>query len=157
MFAVGILGVNLNNATHRYFDVDIVEVAYANGNSIVKNNLVSMVPCTKEHFAVDEEIKNSYDSIPAKEWMCPPIGYAFNISGKYTSNLMELLQIRVLKCNDTLDPTRPCVPNTTIAYLQSLVGQFIFTFYYANPLLNPGDKSYLSYYLEDKNYVTFTT
>lgn len=70
---------------------------------------------------------------------------------------MESLQVKVSKCNDTLDPSRPCVPNTTIAELQSLVGQFIFTLYYANPLINPGSKDYLSYYLEDKNYIAFTT
>jgi hypothetical protein len=30
-------------------------------------------------------------------------------------------------------------------------------FYYINPLLNPGDKSYINYYLEDSNYFSFNT
>lgn len=47
MFAGGILGVNLNNATHRFFDVEIYEVAYENGASILKNEKVPMVACTK--------------------------------------------------------------------------------------------------------------
>jgi len=38
-----------------------------------------------------------------------------------------------------------------------MMGQFFFSFLYVNPLINPGDSNYLSYYLDDRNYMRFTT
>lgn len=37
------------------------------------------------------------------------------------------------------------------------MGQFILNQLFINPLLNPGSHSYLDYYLEDRNYIAFTT
>jgi len=37
------------------------------------------------------------------------------------------------------------------------MGQFFFSFLYVNPLINPGDSNYLDYFLEDRNYMRFTT
>lgn len=54
MFAVGVMGLNINNSTHRYFDLEMVEVGYSNLTSVYKNNSVALVPCTKEHFSVTE-------------------------------------------------------------------------------------------------------
>lgn len=34
--------------------------------------------------------------------------------------------------------------------------QFVFGVSFINPLINQGDQNYLSYYLEDRNYVRFT-
>lgn len=31
-----------------------------------------------------------------------------------------------------------------------------YTLYFVNPLINPDSDQYLSYYLEDKNYITFS-
>ena len=39
----------------------------------------------------------------------------------------------------------------------AMMGQFFFSFLYVNPLINPGDSNYLSYYLDDRNYMRFTT
>lgn len=33
---------------------------------------------------------------------------------------------------------------------------FEFYVYFINPLVNPTNKDYLSYYLEDRNFITFT-
>jgi len=38
-----------------------------------------------------------------------------------------------------------------------MMGQFFFSFLYVNPLINPGDSNYLDYFLEDRNYMRFTT
>jgi len=35
-------------------------------------------------------------------------------------------------------------------------GRMTFGFVYINPLINAGSKDYLSYFLEDRNYLTFT-
>jgi hypothetical protein len=39
----------------------------------------------------------------------------------------------------------------------AMMGQFFFSFLYVNPLINPGDSNYLDYFLEDRNYMRFTT
>jgi hypothetical protein len=39
----------------------------------------------------------------------------------------------------------------------ALMGQFFFGFVYANPIINPGESNYLSYYLDDRNFIRFTT
>jgi hypothetical protein len=39
----------------------------------------------------------------------------------------------------------------------TIMGQFVFNYVYASPIINPGDSNYLSYYLEDSNYMRFTT
>lgn len=56
MFALGIMGVNLNNPTARFFDVEMIERGYSRGGVIVKGKQVPLVQCTKEHFAVNQEI-----------------------------------------------------------------------------------------------------
>lgn len=57
MFAVGILGVNLNDPNHRYFDVSIIDHSIKRGNVQVSNNKIDMVPCTIDHFSINPEIK----------------------------------------------------------------------------------------------------
>jgi hypothetical protein len=37
------------------------------------------------------------------------------------------------------------------------LGQFVLSFVYTNPIINPGDSNYLSYYLDDRNFIRFTT
>ena len=40
---------------------------------------------------------------------------------------------------------------------QAALGPFILGFFFVNPLINAGDSNYLDYYIEDKNFFTFTT
>jgi hypothetical protein len=35
-------------------------------------------------------------------------------------------------------------------------GQFYSALYFVNPLINPESKDYLDYYIEDRNFITFT-
>lgn len=41
--------------------------------------------------------------------------------------------------------------------IEAQVGQFLMTQFFINPLLNPGSQDYLDYYLEDRNYLAFTS
>jgi hypothetical protein len=41
--------------------------------------------------------------------------------------------------------------------LEAQMGQFILTQFFINPLLNPGNADYLDYYIEDRNYIAFTS
>lgn len=71
---------------------------------------------------------------------------------------MEMLELNIRKCNNSLDPSRPCVPDATIQTMQTAMGgSFTYSFFYFNPLVNAGSKEYLSHYLEDRNYIAFST
>ncbi len=50
-----------------------------------ENKYVALEPCTVQHLSVTEDIKNSYDKVNAKNWLCPPLNYTFDLQGKYTS------------------------------------------------------------------------
>jgi hypothetical protein len=44
-----------------------------------------------------------------------------------------------------------------VATLLDDMQKLYLDFYFINPLINPSNANYLDYYLEDKNYVSFTT
>ena len=69
---------------------------------------------------------------------------------------MKLLEIRIKQCNNSKDPSRPCVSNGTLDFYEQMFEQFVVGLLHINPLINPGDQKYLSYYLEDQSYVRFT-
>ena len=85
MFAVGVLGVNLNSPTERFFDVTMIDHNIARGNVEISKSEVSLVPCTDAHFSINEDIHSSFYSLPTFRWLCPPLNYSFSLHGKYTS------------------------------------------------------------------------
>lgn len=89
-------------------------------------------------------------------WLCPPIGASYEIFGKYTADHYKQVAFYVYPCNNATDPNRPCATQTEIdAYFNAKSHNFFFTFYFINPVVNPGSTDYIKYYLEDKNYVQF--
>ena len=52
--------------------------------------------------------------------------------------------------------SRPCAPQADIDQYFIDNGIQFFTIYFLNPLINPDSADYLKYYLEDRNYITFT-
>lgn len=50
-----------------------------------------------------------------------------------------------------------CRSSTEVDSLQSTLGDFTLNFYFVNTIINPAETKYLDYYLEDRNYFTFTT
>lgn len=58
--------------------------------------------------------------------------------------------------NSSLDP-RPCVSNELInEYFANNSQKIFFTIYFVNPLINPEIAEFLTYYLEDSNYIIFS-
>ena len=51
MFAIGILGLNLNDPNVKYFDIELIPKVLAN-ESFFELQKVELVPCTIEHFSV---------------------------------------------------------------------------------------------------------
>jgi hypothetical protein len=60
--------------------------------------------------------------------------------------------IKVVKCNNATDPSRPCVSSEVIN--ESL--SYNVNFYFMNPYVNSGDQDPVNYYLEDRNYFILT-
>lgn len=90
MFAVKLLGINLNDNI-RFFDVYMVEHTYLSGTHEGTPKYVEMVPCTSQHFSVTDEIQQNTAGLDMYTWLCPPLGYNFNVKGKFTSDVMKLL------------------------------------------------------------------
>lgn len=60
-----------------------------------------------------------------------------------------------MKCTNSSLDSRPCAPQTEIDLFFSTNSNLYFSIFFMNPLLNPSVKKYISYYLEDSNYIIF--
>ena len=110
-------------------------------------------PCTKQHWGGLPEIDVLYDRVAMSTWLCLPLNKTYAVAGNYISEIQKSLDITVSKCNNATDPSRPCATPAEIeAFLRS-DSQFYWTPYFMNPLINPQNDNYLTYYLEDKWYV----
>ena len=61
------------------------------------------------------------------------------------------------KCTNGSDPSRPCYPQNEIDDLFTDYGNFYFTVNYINTVINPGEVSYMSHYLESIDYAIFSS
>jgi hypothetical protein len=139
VFGIKLFGVNLNDNASRLFDIVMVERHYQNGLIELPNKTISLVPCTLQHFSLTDEIEKAASTLQIENWLCPPLNYSFSLQGKFTSPDMKEIEIGVYKCNDALDPSRPCANSTTIDQHELYFEQFILSLNYINPLINPGD------------------
>jgi hypothetical protein len=154
MFAVGLSGVDLSSP-QKYFDIELNVISVVNN---VKTSVkVVMSPCTLDHWSgVSDQITSEYSSLNFKQWLCPPLGYVFPISGKKTSSVFKYAKITVSKCGTTVNAST-CIDATTVdSFINSNQGATL-NLYYINPILNSGNSQYIDYYLEDSNYFSFNT
>ena len=162
MFAIGLTAINLS-ASQRYFDITLtsrITEKHSNGTTTKIRNSVSLEPCSLSHWqGVSESITNSYSNLNFQEWLCPPLNYTVEMQGKYTSNLFKFSEIKIGACtaNNSNFPNTSCLNSTDIDSFLNSMGQFTFNFYYINPVINANEKTYISYYLEDRNYFSFDT
>lgn len=71
-------------------------------------------------------------------WKCPPKDHNFLINGKYASVYSRTLDIAVKKCTNTsTSDIRPCASDVEIDEFFALNGNFYYTIYFLNPLINP--------------------
>ena len=87
--------------------------------------------------------------------LCPDLNYTFAIFGKQTSAIWEYLEIRISKC-DAAASTIPCATQTYIDSVIAQRGELDAVLFYVNPLINPGSTVYLDYFVEDRNFISFT-
>ena len=90
----------------------------------------------------------TFDRMNFSTMLCPPIGLSIPIQGKFTSKVFKYAEIRITQCD----------PNSSkICQAPSSNRTYFFNLYMLNTLINPQEAEYLTYYLEDRNYVQFTT
>lgn len=80
-------------------------------------------------------------------WLCLPVNKTYTVSGNYISEIQKSLDIIVSKCNNGTDPSRPCATPQEIDWFLGNDSQLYWTPYFMNPLINPQNKDYLTYYL----------
>lgn len=91
-----------------------------------------------------------------QNWLCPPVGSSMYISGSYASDVYRFINVSVNPCMDFLDPTRPCATASEVTDVFNQLNDAIrYKIYFTNPLINPGQKEYKSYYLESSTYISF--
>lgn len=158
VFAIGIMGLDLNDNTKRYFDISLISVHYSSGLLKDSVNSTDLVPCTIDHFSMSNSTSSDFNRLTSsKRWLCPPVNSTFTLRGRYTSTNLNLLQVTVTKCDPLLRGKPPCATDAVINQLQLELGTFTLNFLFVNPLINPSSQDYLGYYLEDRNYIAFTT
>lgn len=66
------------------------------------------------------------------------------------------LEIAIKRCTNSSQFQYPCAPDTEIDQLFANETNFYYTLYFINPLINSDSQEFLSYYLEDSNYIMFS-
>ncbi len=90
-------------------------------------------------------------------WLCPPLDSKYLLQGSYFSEIFSTLSISLKECTNSSNPSRPCYPQNEIDDLFTKYGNFYFTINYLNTVINPGEVSYLSYYLESNDFAIIST
>ncbi len=156
MFGVEIWHHNLN-VYPRYFDVVATNVFYDTGEPNDNFSIpVTLEPCTKEHWSQYPKIQESYDRLHIDYWLCLPQNAEYQIFGKYASEKSMTLEVSVSRCTNSSDFRYNCASDAEIDQFFKDEQTFFYTIYFINPLLNSDSQEYLSYYLEDSNYVIFS-
>jgi hypothetical protein len=146
MIAVELWGVNMTEA--RYFDVLMIQLSTKNGQKDVDYKLIALKPCTLEHWAAFPEISKDYNKLSMSSWLCPPVNTSFPLSGKYSSDVFNYINISVNPCLQYLDYSRECATNEQVKKIfHDRNDAIMFRVYYTNPVINAGQKDYKSYYL----------
>ena len=155
MFGVEVWHHNLNSGL-RYFDIVLTNTVYDTGDATNSSTEYMLQPCTKNHWRDYPKAQNNFDRLHMDYWKCLPLDHKFIIHGKYASKTSMTLDVAIKKCtNSSLSDTRPCATQTQIDDFFTANGNFYYTIYFLNPLINPESQDYLSYYLQDSNYIIF--
>ena len=78
------------------------------------------------------------------------------LEGKFTSESFRYYKIAVKECDPDLDLSRPCVNESVIDDYLHEEETFSFSFYFINKIINGDSHEYLTNYIEDMNYLSFS-
>jgi hypothetical protein len=101
------------------------------------------------------EFVEHFDVFAISSWLCVPLNMPIPIQGSYMSPISYLYQINVFPCkNQTSNDT--CASQEEISNLFTAYGNFYMTVNYINPVINPNEQEYISYYIQGNDYVIFS-
>ena len=150
MFAIGITGIDLSSSS-RYFDITFTNrTSVKNGTATVKTvTTIPLSPCNIGQFSgISDSINNSFITQNFSQWLCPPTGTILPVQGKFTSQVFKYAQLTISQCTaNSLYPGTTCKTSSDISSFITNNGQFTANIYFINPVINPADNNYISYYL----------
>lgn len=156
LFAVGINNINLNDPVTKYFNIVFYSRTQSpNGTKIT--TYTNLVPCTRDPWNnIDTSFGETFDRLALDRWLCLPDNMTLQFQGKYSSSVFKYAKISVQNCSILAGDNRTCASPTYINNFITSSGSANFNYYFVNTIINPQDKQYISYYIEDKNYFQFT-
>jgi hypothetical protein len=142
IFGVGISGLNLSD-TRRYFDITLSTQVFSYG-SLIAEYWQDLQPCKYEQWAhVSAAGAKSYDQLRMNGFLCPTPNVTVELQGKFTSETFKLLRLKIGKCKNETDPSRPCVSQSTV----NKTSTYNMNYYFMNTYVNSGTLDPVGYYL----------
>jgi hypothetical protein len=95
LFALGINGIDLNDAATKYFNV-----RFSQRNNIKNGARLrtyhDLVPCNRTVWTqVDQRLGETFDRLGFTSWLCLPPGIDMEFEGKYSSDIFKYIKISV--------------------------------------------------------------
>ena len=103
-----------------------------------------------------KDIENVFSKMKLGNLVCIPINSTFSLKGKFTRNNLRSMELSIRRCDNTTNSTTICADDTAVDNFFTSDGTVYVNLVFANPLINPGNIDYLDYYLEDRNFFTFS-
>ena len=69
----------------------MIDQVYDSSNSLNGPIDIGLVPCTIDHFSIDQQMRDTVNDLWFEYWLCPPLNYSVGIHGKYTSKSSSYL------------------------------------------------------------------
>ena len=155
MFAVGVYGLNLNDPNVTYFKISLSQNVFSPVFQTISSVDIPLVQCTSAHFNFNKDILTLYNNLDLRYSLCPPLGQAFQIGGRVTSQIYKQMSINVLPCNSVT--TGNCANSSTLSAAQAATGGvFTLSFPVISTIVNANSQNYLQTYLDDRNYFYFS-
>lgn len=142
IMGIGITGFNLSDSK-RYFDIILSTQVFRYGNQ-TQEIFHKMQPCEYDQWAKVNNIgAQSYNDADISGFLCPSNDANAELQGKFTSESFKLLKLKISKCNNATDPTRPCADDSEIN--KSMI--YNVNYFFMNAYVNSGTLDPVGYYL----------
>ncbi len=89
-------------------------------------------------------------------WLCPPKDTKFNLEGFMNSDYSSSAALQITACNNYTNINNVCASPEQIEELMLNSTNFSVNIFFTNPVINPNQKEYIDYYLEDNAYAIFS-
>jgi hypothetical protein len=99
MFALGVIGIDLNNGASSYFDISL-EVIWRDANFTKHTDYPKLSACTVDQWShFGDEFEATFRRMELNKFVCPPSNYSLRIEGKYTSADFSYMKVDMKRCS----------------------------------------------------------